>query len=48
MPRNRYQELLRYLNFVNNGIINTQDKLAEIRPLILMVQDEFVKIEPEE
>ena len=48
MPCNRYQELLRYLNFVNNGIINTQDKLAEIRPLILMVQDEFVKIEPEE
>ena len=48
MPRNRYQELLRYLNFVNNGIINTQDKLDKIRPLILMVQGEFVKIEPEE
>ena len=48
MPRNRYQELLRYLHFVNNDSINAQDKLAKIHPLISMVQDEFVKIEPEE
>ena len=33
---------------MNNGIINTQDKLDKIRPLILMVQGEFVKIEHEE
>ena len=48
MPRNRYQELIRYLHFVNNGSINAQDKLAKIRPLISMVREEFVKIEPEE
>ena len=48
MPHNRYQELLRYLHFVNKDSINTQDKLAKIRPLISMVWDEFVKIEPEE
>ena len=48
MPRNRYQELLRYLHFVNNRSINAQDKLAKIRPLISMVREEFVKIEPEE
>ena len=48
MPYNRYQELLRYLHFVNNDSINAQDKLAKINPLISMVQDEFVKIEPEE
>ena len=48
MPCNRYQELLMYLHFVNNDSINAQDKLAKINPLISMVQDEFVKIEPEE
>ena len=34
MPRNRYQELLRYLLFANNDSINAQDRLVEIRPLI--------------
>ena len=48
MPRNRYQELLRYFHFVNNNSINTQDKLAKIRPLISVVRDDFVKIEPKE
>ena len=48
MPRNRYQELLRYLHLVNNDTINVQDKLAKILRLISMVQDEFVKIEPKE
>ena len=48
MPRNRYQELLRYLHFVSNDSINVHDKLAKIRPLISMVGEEFVKIEPEE
>ena len=37
MPCNRYQELLRYLHFVNYDSINAQDKLAKIRPLISMV-----------
>ena len=37
MPRNRYQELLRCLHFVKNDIINAQDKLANIRPLISIV-----------
>ena len=48
MPHNLYQELLRYLHFVNNDSINARDKLAKICPLISMVRDEFVKIEPEE
>ena len=48
MPRNCYQNLLRYLHFVNNDSINTQDKLAKMCPLNSMVSDEFVKIEPEE
>ena len=34
MPRNRYQELLRYLLFAKNDSINAQDRLVEIRPLI--------------
>ena len=48
MPRNHYQELLRYLNFANTDSINAQDKLTKLSPLISIVQDEFVKIEPEE
>ena len=48
MPRNHYQALLRYLNFANIDSINVQDKLTKLWPLISIVQDEFVKIEPEE
>ena len=48
MPRNRYQELSRYLHFVNNESINGEDKLAKIRPLILALRNQFVKVEPEE
>ena len=48
MPRHCYQEPLRYLYFVYNDSINPQDKLAQIRLLISMVQEEFVKKEPEE
>ena len=48
MPRNHYQEPLRYLNFANTDSINAQDKLTKLFPLISIVQDEFVKIEPEE
>ena len=33
---------------MNNDSINAQDKLAKICPLISIVRDEFVKIEPEE
>ena len=33
---------------MNNDCVNTQNKLTKIRPLILIVRDEFVKIEPEE
>ena len=43
MPLNRYQELLRYLHFVNNDSISAQNKLAKIHPLIAMAQEQFVK-----
>ena len=33
---------------MNNDSINAQDKQAKIRLLISLVQDEFVKIKPEE
>ena len=48
VPRNYYQELLRYLYFVNSDSPNAQDKLGKIRPLISMLRHELVKIEPEE
>ena len=41
MTHSRYQELLRYLHFMNNDSVNAQDKLAKIRPLISMVRDDF-------
>ena len=48
MSRTRYQELFRYLHFVNNDSINAQDKLAKICPVISMVRDEFVKVVADE
>ena len=48
MPRNSYQNLLRYLHFVNNDSVTTQEKLAQTRPLISMVWEALVKTEPEE
>ena len=36
------------MHFVNNDDINALEKLVEIRLLISLVRDEFVKIEPEE
>ena len=48
MPCNCFQESLRYLHFVKNDSINTQGKLAKVPSFISIVQDEFVKIEPEE
>ena len=48
MPRNRFIELMGNLHFVNNLKIDGKDKLAKIRPVINVVRDRCVKIEPEE
>ena len=48
LPRNRYQTLTTNLHFANNLDIAADDKLAKICPIIDMVQDMCVKIEPEE
>ena len=48
MPRNRVQELLQYLHFVDNNNIDKNDKLVKIKPIIEAVRNACVKVEPEE
>ena len=48
MPKNRFQELLNNLHFVNNLEIEKDDKLAKVRPFINAVREERIKVEPEE
>ena len=47
MPKNRFQELLNNLHFVNNLEIEKDDKLAKVRPFINAVREERIKVEPE-
>ena len=48
ISRNRYQELIRYLHFVDNTTVNKRNKLGKIKPVIEAVRNECIKIEPEE
>ena len=48
MSRNRFQQLMENLHFVNNDDIDKNDKLAKITSIINAVRDECVKVEPEE
>ena len=49
MPMKRFEKIKRYLHFADNNSINTQTvKLAKIKPIINLVRNECIKIEPEE
>ena len=48
MSRNRFQLLLENFHFVNNDEIDKNDKLAEIRPIVDIVCNQCIEIEPEE
>ena len=48
MPKNRFQELLNNLQFLNNLEIEKGNKLAKVRPIINAVREECLKVEPEE
>ena len=49
MSRNRFEVLTRYLHFVDNDSDHdNNDKLFKIRPMLVGVRNECVKIEPEE
>ncbi len=48
MTKNRFQELMGDLHFVNNLEIDVNDKLAKVRPIISCVRDQCIKIQPEE
>ena len=49
MSRNRFSSLKRFLHFVdNNADIESNDKLAKVRPVIDAVRDCCVLVEPEE
>lgn len=47
LPRNRFQQLVEHLHFVNNFYVDKSDKLAKIRPLIIAVRNQCIKVEPE-
>ena len=44
MPRNRFQAILRHIHFANNEMIEPNDKLGKIQPLIDKLQDKFQKL----
>ena len=48
MSRNRFQLLLENLHFVNNDEIDKNDKLAKIRPIVDIVRNQCIEVEPEE
>ena len=48
MPKNRFQDLLNNLHFVNNLEIEKGNKLEKVRPIINAVREEYIKVEPEE
>ena len=48
MSRNRFQLLLENLLFVNNDEIDKNDKLAKIRPIVDIVRNQCIEVEPEE
>ena len=48
MPRNRFLELRRQLNFVDNTTTHdSDDKLSKIRSVVEAVRNECVKVTPE-
>ena len=48
MSRNRFQLFLENLHFVNNYEIDKNDKLAKIRPIVDIVRNQCIEVEPEE
>ena len=48
MSLNRFQLLLENLHFVNNDEIDKNDKLAKIRPIVDIVRNQCIEVEPEE
>ena len=48
MSRNRFQLLLENLHFVNNDETDKNDKLAKIRPIVDIVHNHCIEVEPEE
>ena len=48
MSRNRFQLLLEIFYFVNNDEIDKNDKLAKITPIVDIVRNQCIEVEPEE
>ena len=48
MSRNWFQLFLENLHFVNNYEIDKNDKLAKIRPIVDIVHNQCIEVEPEE
>ena len=49
MPVNRLEKFMQYLHFVDKNLGNTEnDKLFKVKPILDVLREECVKIEPEE
>ena len=43
MSRNRFREILRYIHFADNLAAPNDDKYAKVRPLIMHLNEQFIK-----
>ena len=48
IPQKRFEKIRRFLHFVNNDEVDSDDKLAKVRPIIEAVTQQCRKVEPEE
>ena len=49
MPIKRFEKIKRYLHFTDNDIVEKKtDKLGKIKPILNLVRNECIKVEPEE
>ena len=42
MTRDRFDEMMRYLHISDNTHLNTEDRMAKVRPLLVMLNDRFL------
>ena len=48
MPIKRFEKIKRYLHFSDNDKVDKTDKLGKIQPIVNLVRNECIKVEPEE
>lgn len=48
MPRNRFDEILKYLHLSDNQNLNRDDKFAKIRPVFSAINERFLRMFPQQ